>query len=341
MTINEILEKLKSSEYDFLKTNEHLNKNVILLGLGGSHAYGTNIATSDLDIRGCSLNSKQEILTNENFEQFTNEETDTVIYSFNKLVQLLSNCNPNTIEILGLKPEHYIFKTDIGQMLIDNSHMFLSKIAIHSFGGYANQQLRRLDNKANRFEDQAKREFHMLNSIKNAEYDYKRKYFYYSDDAIKLYLDNAVNEEFDKEIFMDINLKHYPLRDYKCMWSEMNNIIKEYGKIGQRNKKAIEHNKLAKHQMHLIRLYLMAFDILEKEQIITYRPEHDFLMNIRNGKYLDNNKQPTDEFFDIVDQLETRLKYDKDNTNLPEKPNYKKIKEFTMYVNERIVKGDV
>lgn len=342
MTIDTIKEKVKSSEYDFLRTNEHLGKNIILLGLGGSHAYGTNVATSDLDIRGCALNSKKEILTNANFDQFTNEATDTVIYSFNKLVHLLSDCNPNTIEMLGLKPEHYLYVSKIGQQLIDNAEMFLSKIAIHSFGGYANQQLRRLDNKANRLVGQEQQERHILNSINNACYDYKRKYFYMPDDAISLYIDDAVNEEMDKEIFMDIHLTHYPLRDYKSMWSEMNNIVKDYSKIGHRNKNAMERGKLAKHQMHLIRLYLMAFDILENHKIVTYREQdHDFLMSIRNGDYLDENRQPTPELFALVDQLELRLDADKRYTDLPDKPNYKLINEFIMDVNEQIVKGDV
>lgn len=43
---------------------------------------------------------------------------------------------------------------------------------------------------------------------------------------------------------MDVNLSHYPLRDYKGMWSEMNNIVKDYAKIGKRNKNAAEHGKL-------------------------------------------------------------------------------------------------
>ena len=47
MTIKEIEEKIDTKEYDFLRTNEKLGNNIILLGLGGSHAYGTNIKTSD------------------------------------------------------------------------------------------------------------------------------------------------------------------------------------------------------------------------------------------------------------------------------------------------------
>lgn len=62
--IDEIKKKVSSGEYDFLRTNEHLGKNIILLGLGGSYAYGTNVENSDLDCRGCALNSKMDILTN-------------------------------------------------------------------------------------------------------------------------------------------------------------------------------------------------------------------------------------------------------------------------------------
>lgn len=343
MNINEIKSTLASQEYDFLRTNPHLGNNIILLGLGGSHAYGTNVEGSDLDVRGCALNSKSDILTNENFEQFTNEDTDTTIYAFNKLISLLSNCNPNTIEILGLKPEHYIYLSPIGQELLDHKKLFLSKRAVHSFGGYANSQLRRLDNKAARLVGQAQMEQHILNSINNASYEFKNKYFPLAeDDSISLYLDKAVQEGFDKEIFMDVHLTHYPLRDYKAMWSEMSNIVRDYAKIGRRNTNAIEHNKLAKHMMHLVRLYLMCLDILERGEIVTYREkDHDFLMEIRNGKYLDDNRQPIPEFFEIVDKLEKRLEYAKQNTDLPDKPDYASIKEFVMSVNERIIKDEV
>ena len=82
MTNEQIKEKLKSNEYEFLRKDKNLGNNIIILTLGGSHAYGTNNENSDLDIRGCALNSKMQILTNEKFEQFTNEATDTTIYSF-------------------------------------------------------------------------------------------------------------------------------------------------------------------------------------------------------------------------------------------------------------------
>ena len=37
MNITDIKEKLKMPEYDFLRENENLGKNIILLGYGGSY----------------------------------------------------------------------------------------------------------------------------------------------------------------------------------------------------------------------------------------------------------------------------------------------------------------
>lgn len=62
MNLWEIKEAVKQKEYDFLKENKHLGNNIILLTLGGSHAYGMDKEDSDLDVRGVTLNSKEEIL---------------------------------------------------------------------------------------------------------------------------------------------------------------------------------------------------------------------------------------------------------------------------------------
>lgn len=337
MNIVQINEAIKAPEYDFLRNDENLGENIILLGLGGSHAYGTENEHSDLDIRGIATNSKRNILIRKDFEQVVERETDTTIYSFEKIVKLLCECNPNTIEILGLKPEHYLYLSPIGKELLENKHLFLSKRAIHSFGGYANSQLRRMENKSARLVDQTKMEENILKSIQHADVDFRNKYFDMPEDSIKLYVDASNQEEYDSEIFMDVTLKHYPLRDYSAMWSEMNNIVKAYSKFGKRNQNAVEHNKLAKHMMHLVRLYLMCFDILENGEIVTYREkEHDFLMSIRAGKYLDEQRQPTPEFYKIVDELEKKLELLSAKTDLPEKVDMKKINDFVMSVNEKI-----
>jgi hypothetical protein len=120
----------------------------------------------------------------------------------------------------------------------------------------------------------------------------------------------------------------------------MKNIVSDYGKIGHRNKNAIANDRLGKHMMHLVRLYLMCLDILERAEINTFRDkDHDFLMEIRNGKFLDEESHPIPEFYALVRDYEARLKYAAENSSLPDKPDYNSINDFVMSVNERIVKG--
>lgn len=320
MTIEQIKEKLKSAEYDFLRTNENLGSNIILLTLGGSHAYGMDKEDSDVDVRGISLNSKSDILLGADFEQVVDVDTDTTVYSFNKMIQLLTSNNPNTIEQLGCLPQHYFYLSEIGKELLDNRKIFLSQICVHTFGGYASSQLRRMSNKAARLVSQAENESYILKSIDNARYEFKNRYYPFEDDNdLKLYIDKSAQEGYDSEIFMDVRLNHYPLRDWAGMWNEMKTIVSSYNKFGRRNEKAVAHDKLGKHMAHLIRLYMMCIDILEKEEIVTYREkERDLLMSIRNGEYLDENRQPIPEFYDLLNEYEKRFEYAKNNTSLPE-----------------------
>lgn len=334
---------LKQPKYDFLRTNEHLGPNVILLGLGGSHAYGTAIdGVSDIDIRGIALNSKKDILYKNRFEQFEDKQTDTVIYSFNKIIKLLVNCNPNTCEILGLKPEHYLYLSPIGEELLANKSMFLSQRAINSFGGYANQQLSRLENAlAQDRYTQSQKEEHIFRSCQNAMLDINERYKDFKNGHIDISIDDSEREDMDSEIYINVDLEKYPLRDYTNILSELQAIVKTYGKINHRNRKKDDAH-LNKHAMHLIRLYFMLFDILEKGEINTYREyEHDLLMFIRNGQYQKEDGTYDYTFFTMLDRLNKRLEYAKKHTVLPQNPDYKRIEDFVCSVNERVVRGEI
>lgn len=337
MTINDIKSELKTEKYDFLREHKNLGGNIILIGLGGSHSYGTSNENSDLDIRGTALNNARDILLKRDFEQVTNSQTDTTVYSFDKLITLLTNCNPNTIELLGLKPEHYLYIGKAGQQLLDNKEMFLSQRAVHSFGGYANQQLRRLENGSARSQDQHLREQHLLKVLKGVTDNFKRKFAEYPENAVSMYIDKS--ERLGEEIYVDFNFKRYPLRDFNMILEETSAIEREYSKLGMRNSKAIEHGKLEKHAMHLVRLYYMAFDILENKKIVTYREkEHNLLMSIRNGAFSNKQNLFSDEFYEMVDGLEKRLEYARKNTDLPKEPDYKRIEDFIVSVNSEVLK---
>lgn len=336
MEIEQIFRLLCESEYDFLRENEHLKDRIVLLTLGGSYAYGTNIETSDVDIRGCALNSTSDILGMTNFEQVVHTATDTTVYSFNRLISLLVSCNPNTIEMLGCKPEHYFVKTEIGKAMIDNRKMFLSQKAADSFGGYATQQLRRLENALARNRlPQERQEEHMLHAMLSSMKSFQDRYAEFEDGAIRLYVADSEREEFDSEIFADISLQKFPAREFSSMLNELGNVLTSYGKLNHRNHKKDDAH-LNKHAMHLIRLYLMCLDILEKEDIITYREKDiTLLLDIRGGAFMKEDGTYRQEFFDMVADYEKRLRYAKANTNLPPRPNMKRIQEFVMDVNRK------
>lgn len=336
MELHEIYNLITTEQYDFLRTNEHLGENICLLTLGGSHAYGMNVEGSDVDIRGIASLKPENILGTTSFEQFVEEKTDTTIYGLTKMFNLLLNVNPNTIEILGCKSEHYLYLNDIGKEILDNKHLFLSKKCIGSFAGYAGAQLARLENYVCREKlKQPQQEEHILNSITNAMRHWDEKYNKFENGSIKLFIDKAVNPDMETEMFVDVDLKHYPLRDYKTMWAEMNEIVKTYKNIGARNSKAMEHGKLNKHVMHLFRLYLMCIDILEKEEINTYREkDHDYLMSIRNGYYMNEDGTIKPELYKEINLLKARMKEAERTTKLPDKPYYKDAEQLLIRLNK-------
>lgn len=148
MNKEEIKEKLKNSEYDFLRTNEKLKDNIVLLVVAGSHAYGLNTEESDLDIRGISMGTPDSILGMESFDIFEDKNTDTVIYSMKRFMELAMKGAPNVLEILFSNPENILYcDEEIGKMLLDNRDMFLSKRVYYSFKGYAKNALKDAEKK--------------------------------------------------------------------------------------------------------------------------------------------------------------------------------------------------
>lgn len=335
-------EILRAKEYDFIRDNERLGSRIMLLGIGGSYAYGTNHEGSDIDFRGVTLQMPSDLIGLTEFEQYEDDRTDTVIYGFNKLVKLLLECNPNTCEILGLEEEQYLIKSKLGQELIDNSRLFLSKRAIKSFGGYADAQLRRLQNAIARDTlPQSDREKHILKSVTNALEDFNRRYAGKDSGSIRLYIDQAENPELDTEIFVDAEYQHFPLRDYTDLWGTMRTVVRDYDKIGKRNKKK-DDNHLNKHAMHLIRLFMMAIDILEKGEIITHRKNDlPVLLAIRRGEYMQSDGTFSADFYEMLEEYEHKLDAAAARTKLPDNPDMDGVEKFVERVNRYAVTGEI
>ena len=85
--------------------------------------------------------------------------------------------------------------------------------------------------------------------------------------------------------------------------------------------------------MHLIRLYLMGIDILEKGEINTARyNDLELLQSIRNGKYLLDNGKFDVAFFDLVNEYEKKFNEAAENSKLPKTPDINKINQMMIEI---------
>lgn len=322
-------EILNKEEYKFIHSNKNLADNIIYLTLSGSIGYGTNLDSSDIDLRGITIERKENMYGFQSFEQFEDIETDTVIYGLKKFVSLALKGNPNILELLGTKDEHIIYMNKYGEVLRKNRELFISKRVINTFGNYATAQLRRLQNALARDEyPQEEKEKHILNTINNQMNHFSSNYTEFPKGSIKLYIDKSDKQEIETEILMDISIDKYPLRDFISIYSEMSNIVRDYDKLNHRNRKKDE-SKLLKHAMHLIRLLIMGTEILKTHEINTYREkEHDLLMDIRKGKY------SYDELFKLVEFYDFSFKEASANTTLPKEPDEGQVEELLISLYE-------
>ena len=313
--------------------------------------------------------NKRLIFGKEGFEQVTDIPTDTTIYVLNKIIGLLYKSNPNTIEILGGRSDSYTMVSKYGQMLLDNREIFLSKLAYGSFAGYARAQFQRLKNAIGK--DSVSNVFQAINladSINRMQSHLEREYPEYRRDMIKLHITDSngnlitVNgvpvDAYDvgvlfNDTITEITVNGKPITDkdvevrysvhfdkisnsaFAGIFNEVVGAVKEFNKqLGHRNHKKDAYH-LNKHAMHLVRLYLMAIDILERGEINTYREkDRDFLMSIKTGYYYSKQTNTfTTEFFDMVSDFDKKILTAYENTKLPKTPDIVKINKLVYEIN--------
>jgi len=146
-----------------------LSKNVHYETLTGSVSYGVSSDTSDIDLVGWCIPTKEIIFPHTagylvgfdkdypKFDQFqqhgirdngSEKNYDVSIYSIIRYFALVSECNPNMIDSLFTPVNCVLHISPIGQMVRDERKIFLHKGCYHKFLGYAYSQLHKMSSKS-------------------------------------------------------------------------------------------------------------------------------------------------------------------------------------------------
>jgi predicted nucleotidyltransferase len=112
----------------------------------GSHAYGTDLPTSDVDLRGIFIAPKEYYMGFMKKQETEQQKVpDLALFELRKFMFLAAECNPNALELLFTdETDHLITSTYFNTLRIYRNQ-FLSTKAKHTFSGYAISQLKRIN----------------------------------------------------------------------------------------------------------------------------------------------------------------------------------------------------
>lgn len=296
---------------------DYVRNNLICLYVGGSHAYGLNTEESDVDIRGIFKDSIDMILGLDKVEQLANESQDFVIYSLTKLLPLVASANPNCMEALWVDEEEILYATYDYWYIRSYRNQLLSKVVKHKYSGYAISQLKRIKGhdkwlvkeKEGRFEKKPNIKDYIIfvDNIHGLIYkkiEFSDKFYFMKvKDEIYNVFKTSLNkilpliEEGNSFIPIQENRICDSLDTYQgIIWfnksqfqtdlDEYNNYIRwKENRNETRHELEEKYGYDSKHAMHTFRLLLMGVEILEGKGVLVKRPDRDFLLDIRRGKF--------------------------------------------------------
>jgi len=323
--------------------------------ISGSHAYGLNIPTSDVDIKGVFVLPKQDFYGLNYIPQVADATNDKVYYELGRFIDLLSKSNPNILELLATPKEHIRIKHPLLDKI--TPELFLSKRCKEAFGGYAFTQIRKargLNKKIVNPMPKDKRivlDFcYILHNqgamplkewckIKGLQQErmglvniphFKDTYGVYYDTDGTLGYKGVMRKQTASSVSLSSIPKHeQPIahlsfnqdgyivycKDYKEYWDWVKN------RNEARYQGNLEHGKNydAKNMMHTFRLLDMAEEILRDGQVIVKRPNREELLSIRKGEW------QYDALIEKANEKMSSVEAAFKNSPLPDSPNLEAI----------------
>ena len=290
----------------------------------GSHAYGTNLPSSDTDYSGIYIQSLDDIIGLKYREQVNDSKNDIVYYEIRRFLELLTSNNPTVLELLNTPDDCIVYKHPVMDMILENKEKFITKNCRNSFGGYARQQISKaqgLNKKMNWEQSQVTRKgpldfcyviegektIPLIDFLKQNEIDQKYcglSKIPHARDMYALFFDSNLESSIGfRGIVVEnsnkIRLSNIPKdMQHTCVfyynedgYSMHCRKFKEYEEwLKNRNTQRyveIENHQQSidgKNMMHTRRLLDMAKEIALGQGINVRRPDAEFLISIRQGK---------------------------------------------------------
>jgi predicted nucleotidyltransferase len=335
-------------------TYDEAMKNVIFRYLAGSHAYGTNVeGSSDEDYRGVfvaplsaafslfqtsfmgqgtihqhlvnaltNIELGEYVAAQERIRQalevgqgdlnfsvgtVSKPGNDEELQELRKFLKLAAECNPNIVEYLYVD-RGITHETKEWRMIRAERGNFLSRKAKGTFAGYAATQLKRIENHRR----------YLLNppgeKPERADFGLPPETLVPKENQNALL---SLGAEWVNEDKRDYAVREKRYQGALDEWRSYKKWEKE------RNPKRRDMEAVcgfdAKHASHLVRLLRMAEEILLKGEVIVFRPDHEELLAIRQGKWA------YERLMEHVAEMEARIEIAAAASTLREKPDYKAI----------------
>lgn len=346
-----------------VELEEIATKNCLLRVVAGSHAYGTNLPSSDWDERGIFVDDMKRILLPfDKLEQVEFMKDDVVLFEFSKYMPLLLAQNPNVIELLWTDPSDILFISPAGQILLDNREHFLCSKVKDSYVGYAEGQLKRIKghnkwlNNPQPETEPMQKDFTSIiwNYSNNNQYNKHAptegyvavsigdsNYCLWQAEKLGLPADKSwfdgrgtpivmEKNELDKINISRLSPDLIVKVNIKSFQDTHTNWKSYWTWKNNRNEKRSEleaqHGYDTKHAMHLIRLLRSGIDILETGIVPVKRHDSQYLLDIRAGKFT------YEEIVSESERLSAKVSLLSKTTNLPAEPNYDFAKDLMLEI---------
>jgi uncharacterized protein len=312
------LPKIENSRADI----KWLWGNTLFLTTYGSHAYGTNIESSDFDYRGFCVPPKEYIHGfHKRFEQAEfHTPYDMCVFNIQKFFKLATDGNPSVLEILFTSPENHQIVHPLAANILKNRDIFLSTKVKFTFSGYAMSQLKRIkshrkwiDNPPAKQPDRQDFGLAPTSAINKNQLDAANSAIFKTvegwdvdfsmlDDSARIDLQLKVASSLAEQgifkenqwtvaankigldaNFIDLIDKEKKFAGAANEWRSYNTWLTTRNSTRSELEKKFKYD--TKHGMHLVRLLRMGREILEGKGVLVKRPDAEELLSIRSGAW--------------------------------------------------------